>query len=95
MNRRLHTPIIACSASALALAAGLVLAIPAASGIDPAAAPAPARTTAPAPERAVRGERGLVETGSEATPQRSRSKRARSAIAMPYFSFSRGAGGRS
>ena len=40
------------------------------------------------------GSEQLAAGAGDAAP-RSRSKRARSAIAMPYFSFSRGAGGRS
>ncbi len=97
MNRRLHAPIIACTASAIALAIGLLAAGPVASQdgtvrTTPAASHA-ARTTHTDPARTLRVEPAPDLTGTP--PPRSRSKRARSAIAMPYFSFARGAGGRS
>lgn len=88
MNRRLHTPIIACATIALALSAGLLFASPAALP-DGTAAAAPVES-----ERApVRVERAQTEAAADAP--RSRARRARSGLALPYFSFARGAGGRS
>lgn len=90
MNRRLHTPIIACTAAALALSAGLlfagqnirtgaVIAAPAAA----LNAPAQVQRTATTPD---------IEPAETPRP---RTRRARSGFALPYFSFARGAGGRS
>ncbi|MCD9007125.1 hypothetical protein LDO31_12940 [Luteimonas sp. XNQY3] len=89
MNRRLHAPIIACTASALALSAGLLFAGPARSAGEltpPAAVAAKARAQA---------ERAATTTDIEAETPRPRTRRARSGFALPYFSFARGAGGRS
>ena len=96
MNRRLHTPIIACSAAALVLAVALASG-PATPDAAPDAVSATStgqeHLTPPAVVRTPSSEQ-LAAGAGDAAP-RSRSKRARSAIAMPYFSFSRGAGGRS
>lgn len=93
MNRKLHSPIIACTALALALSAGLLFASPAA---------APARTavaatvvSADAGEAPVRIERVSTEATGAAGAPRPRARRARSGFALPYFSFARGASGRS
>ncbi len=88
MNRKLHTPIFACAASTATLVLGLLVAWPAFPADDAsAAAPSTSAVESRTPEKA--------STDQAATPPRSRSKRARNAIAMPYFSFARGAGGRS
>lgn len=89
MNRRLHTPIFACAASTATLVLGLLVAWPAfpAEDVPGAGTSAPsADTRAPA--------KATVDVAAPPAP-RSRSKRARNAIALPYFSFARGAGGRS
>lgn len=93
MNRRLHTPIIACTAAALALSVGLLFAGPAlsAGGIT---TPAPV-TGAIATKARAQNERAATTTDIEAETPRPRSRRARSGFALPYFSFARGAGGRS
>ena len=92
MNRRLHIPIIACSAAALVLAVVLASG-PAAPDAVSATSTGQEHVTPPAVVRTP-GSEQLAAGAGDAAP-RSRSKRARSAIAMPYFSFSRGAGGRS
>lgn len=90
MNRRLHTPIIACTALALALSGGLLFAGP---------APAAGKTAVPAMAAAAKAraqaERAATTTDIEAETPRPRARRARSGFALPYFSFARGAGGRS
>ena len=53
MNRRLHTPIIACTASALALSAGLLFA---GTGLIVMALLARGFVPAPGPTRPVRGD---------------------------------------
>ncbi|MEN4902840.1 hypothetical protein [Luteimonas sp. TWI1416] len=92
MTRRLQTPIIACGVSAAALCAVLLAAAPSLSaGRDATASAAGGlnvATTAAARDVAI----GDAEP-QDAAP-RSRSRRGRSAIAMPYFSFARGTGGR-
>jgi len=92
MNRRLHTPIIACTASALALSAGLLFAGPALSAgeITP-----PAVAVTAAAKAHAQAERVATTTPIEAETPRPRARRARSGFALPYFSFARGAGGRS
>jgi len=89
MNRRLHTPIIACTASALALSAGLLFAGPALSAGEVAPPPAVAA------KARVQTERVASSSEVEAEAPRPRARRARSGFALPYFSFARGAGGRS
>lgn len=90
MNRRLQTPIIACTAAALALSAGLLFAAPvlSGSGVAPAAAAVVAKPR-------VQAERPSATTEAEVESPRPRARRARSGFALPYFSFARGAGGRS
>lgn len=91
MTRRLQTPIIACGVSAAALCAALLAAAPSLSADRDATAAASGlhvATTTVARDVAI----GDAEP-QDATP-RSRSRRGRSAIAMPYFSFARGTGGR-
>jgi len=88
MNRRLHTPIIACTAAALALSASLLAAGPASLPDGATAATPHGDAFTPA-----RIERVASEAAAE-TP-RPRARRARSSLALPYFSFARGAGGRS
>ncbi|NYZ64138.1 hypothetical protein [Luteimonas deserti] len=92
MNRKLHTPIFACAASAATLAIALLVAWPAqsldAAGVATAAVPAERKMPA-----SVRTP--VVDEAPTSSAPRSRSKRARTAIAMPYFSFARGTGGRS
>ncbi|MDR7194823.1 hypothetical protein [Luteimonas terrae] len=92
MNRRLHTPIIACTASALALSAGLLFAGPALSAGETASSPV---TVAVAAKARVQTERAATTTDLDAETPRPRTRRARSGFALPYFSFARGAGGRS
>ncbi|KLJ02948.1 hypothetical protein [Luteimonas sp. FCS-9] len=91
MTRRLQTPIIACGVSAAALCAGLLFAAPSLSAGDatPPSVAGLSSTTANAAADVAAGEAEPLE----AAP-RSRGRRGRSAIAMPYFSFARGAGGR-
>ncbi|MEF3081748.1 hypothetical protein V3391_05910 [Luteimonas sp. SMYT11W] len=92
MNRRLHTPIIACTASALALSAGLLFAGPALSAGELVPPPV---TVAVAAKARAQAERTATTTDIEAETPRPRTRRARSGFALPYFSFARGAGGRS
>lgn len=90
MNRKLHAPIIACTALALALSAGLLSASPASLVGDATTAVAAESGKAP-----VRIDRAATDTTSAAEAPRPRARRARSGFALPYFSFARGAGGRS
>ncbi|WP_394004941.1 hypothetical protein ACF3M1_07470 [Luteimonas sp. WGS1318] len=92
MNRRLQTPIFACAASTATLVVGLLVAWPAFPAEE--AAGAGANATAAAGETRTPAK-ATVDGATTTPPTRSRSKRARSAIAMPYFSFARGTGGRS
>lgn len=94
MNRRLHTPIIACTAAALALSAGLLFAAPALSAGE-IASPTATATVAVAAKARAQAERAATTTDIEAETPRPRTRRARSGFALPYFSFARGAGGRS
>ena len=94
MNRKLHTSIFACTASTATLVLGLLVAWPAASADPTGMETAPARTMKVSGDARPQSGPTSVDT-APATPPRSRSKRARSAIAMPYFSFARGTGGRS
>lgn len=96
MNRKLHAPIFACTASAAALVVGLLVAWPAASSEDTGIEAHTVPTPPPAGDIRMRPATGAGASDAASLPApRSRSKRARSAIAMPYFSFARGAGGRS
>ncbi|WP_337245474.1 hypothetical protein [Luteimonas sp. gir] len=91
MTRRLQIPIIACGVSAAALCAALLATVPSLSADRDATAVASGlqvATTTAARDVAI----GDAEP-QDAAP-RSRSRRGRSAIAMPYFSFARGTGGR-
>ena len=90
MNRRLHTPIIACTALALLLSAGLLFAGPAPSAGEVATPP-----TSVAAKARAQAERAAATTDIDAETPRPRARRARSGFALPYFSFARGAGGRS
>ncbi len=95
MNRRLHTPIFACSAAAATLVVGLLLAWPAASAEDGGLGAQTAATRSDTAARPTSGAGASTQDAAAPAPARSRSKRARSTIAMPYFSFARGTGGRS
>ena len=94
MNRRLQTPIIACTAATLALSAGLLFAGPngqAGASVDAALAVPAAAAKAPAQVQRAATTPDLDTTEAP----RPRARRARSGFALPYFSFARGAGGRS
>jgi|GEM_PF-1023589 len=91
MNRRLHTPIIACTAAALALSAGLLFA-----GPNAQTAPVEAALSLPASAAKAQAQRAATTSDLDTTEApRPRARRARSGFALPYFSFARGAGGRS
>lgn len=82
MNRKLQTPIFACGVLAAALGLALAAAVPAGSSPDTGAGVGRAHLAQPA----------ALDT---APAPRTRGRRARSALALPYFSVARGAGGRS
>ena len=77
MNRRLQTPIIACTAFALALSGGLMLWAGVPSG-DTSTSERPAEP--------------LLHGIEEAKPASLKPRRLRSGFALPYFSFARVAG---
>ena len=93
MNRRLHTPIFACAASTAMLVLGLLVAWPAFPADEATGAGAAPDVTAAAGETRTPSKAAVDVTAAPAP--RSRSKRALNAIALPYFSFARGTGGRS
>ena len=94
MNRKLQTPIIACTAAALALSAGLLFAGP--NGQAEAATDAALALPASAEKAPARIQRATTTPDLDTTEApRPRARRARSGFALPYFSFARGAGGRS
>lgn len=84
MNRKLNRSLIALCASALALAAVMLVATPSI-GVD--------RTGEPAPELAGTESGTDSEAGEASAPTAHRGISARSSrrgLAMPYFSFARG-----
>ena len=94
MNRKLQASIIACTAAALALSAGLLFAGPGGqseAANDAALALPTAAAKAPAQSRRAATTPDLDTTEAP----RPRARRARSGFALPYFSFARGAGARS
>ena len=95
MNRKLQAPIIACTAAALALSAGLLFAGPGGQAEAAATDAAPALPAAAAKVPA-QIQRAATTPDLDATEvPRPRARRARSGFALPYFSFARGAGARS